>query len=104
MDSKGSGSSSLTDWRSLHGDFFSGRRALVTGGAGFIGSHLANALSQLGATVTVLDDLCGGGDPSALPTAVKFHKGSILDEPLLAKCTEGADFVFHQAALGSVPR
>jgi UDP-glucose 4-epimerase len=81
-----------------------GTNVLVTGGAGFIGSHLAIALGNLGARVTVLDDLCGGGDPSALPASVEFVKGSILDQPLVEKCTAGRRFVFHQAALGSVPR
>src|SRR4051794_462299 len=42
-------SGALTDWRSLHGDAFAGERVLITGGAGFIGSHLAHALSTLGA-------------------------------------------------------
>jgi nucleoside-diphosphate-sugar epimerase len=93
----------ITDWRKLHGSAFQGKSALVTGGAGFIGSHLAIALDTLGAKVTVLDDLSGGGDPKALPTDVQFVRGSILDRPLLAKCTEGRQLVFHQAALGSVP-
>jgi nucleoside-diphosphate-sugar epimerase len=94
----------LTQWSSLHGKFFAGRRALVTGGAGFIGSHLSWALHDLGARITAIDDLSGGGNPAALPKEVEYIKGSILDQPLLAKCTEGRDFVFHQAALGSVPR
>src|ERR1700749_5153178 len=73
----------LTQWTKLHGNFFSGRRALVTGGAGFIGSHLAWALHDLGAKVTVIDDLSGGGNPVALPKEVESVKGSILDQPLL---------------------
>jgi len=81
-----------------------GTRILVTGGAGFIGSHLATALDSIGARVTVLDDLCGGGDPAALSSGVEFVRGSILDLPLVEKCTAGRQFVFHQAALGSVPR
>jgi len=94
----------ITDWRRLHGDAFEGRNVLVTGGAGFIGSHLAIALRSLGANVTVLDDLSGGGDPKALPDGVKFVRGSILDQSLLRDCTESRELVFHQAALGSVPR
>jgi nucleoside-diphosphate-sugar epimerase len=94
----------LTDWRKLHASAFEGRDVLITGGAGFIGSHLATALHVLGAKVTVLDDLSGGGDPSALPRGVSFVKGTILDQPLLRHCTDGREFVFHQAALGSVPR
>jgi nucleoside-diphosphate-sugar epimerase len=94
----------ITDWRQLHGAAFEGRNVLVTGGAGFIGSHLAIALHSLGAKVTVLDDLSGGGDPRALPESVKFVRGSILDQSLLGDCTKNRELVFHQAALGSVPR
>ncbi|MDP9173297.1 MAG: NAD-dependent epimerase/dehydratase family protein [Planctomycetota bacterium] len=94
----------LTDWRSLHGNAFEGCPVLVTGGAGFIGSHLSAALLELGAVVTVLDDLSGGADPAMLPSRVKFVEGSILDQGVLKECTEGRRFVFHQAALGSVPR
>src|ERR1700722_15428347 len=94
----------LTDWKKLHGDFFANQPILVTGGAGFIGSHLAIALQTLGAKVTVLDDLTGGGNPLALPADIEFVKGSILDQPLLQRCITGRRFVFHQAALGSVPR
>jgi UDP-glucose 4-epimerase len=93
----------ITDWRRLHGSAFEGRAALVTGGAGFIGSHLAMALLELGAKVTVLDDLSGGGDPKALPNEVEFVRESILDVITLEKCTRGRALVFHQAALGSVP-
>jgi hypothetical protein len=50
----------LTDWRRLHGIGFVGQRALVTGGAGFIGSHIAEALIALGDEVVVLDDLSAG--------------------------------------------
>jgi nucleoside-diphosphate-sugar epimerase len=94
----------LTDWRKLHGQAFDKQAVLITGGAGFIGSHLASALHELGAVVSVLDDLSGGGNPEALPKGVQFVKGSILDQPLLQKLTDGRQFVFHQAALGSVPR
>ena len=93
-----------TDWRKLHGGAFQGKAVLVTGGAGFIGSHLAVALNSLGAKVTVLDDLSGGGDPGALPKSVEFLRGSILDEKLLQRCALGRELVFHLAALGSVPR
>jgi nucleoside-diphosphate-sugar epimerase len=94
----------ITDWRKLHGTAFEGKRTLVTGGAGFIGSHLAGALHTLGAKVTVLDDLSGGGNQKALPPGVEFVRGSILDQPLLRDCTQHRELVFHQAALGSVPR
>jgi nucleoside-diphosphate-sugar epimerase len=93
------------NWKSLHGDSFRGARTLVTGGAGFIGSHLAEALVSLGASVVVLDDL-SGGDRGNLGSfgPVDFVAGSILDRDLVARCVRGCRFVFHQAALGSVPR
>jgi len=77
---------------------------LVTGGAGFIGSHLAIRLHSIGAKVRVLDDLSAGGDPGVLPGGIEFIKGSILELPAVEKCMTGCRFVFHQAALGSVPR
>src|SRR3712207_5953511 len=98
----------LTDWRRLHGDHFRAARVLVTGGAGFIGSHLCEALALLGAEVVALDDLSGGdrrnleGEPFS--GAVRLVEGSILDRGLLARHTAGCRYVFHQAALGSVPR
>ena len=96
------------DWRTLHGDAFAGHRVLVTGGAGFIGSHLVEALLALGAEVTVIDDLSGGEranlDPlMTLDAPLRFVEGSILDEPALATCMSGVRYVLHQAALGSVP-
>ena len=95
---------SLDLWRSMHGGAFAGAKVLVTGGAGFIGSHLCQALSALGARVVALDDLSGGGDGDfAAIGPVEFARGSILDESLLTRCVEGCRYVFHQAALGSVP-
>jgi nucleoside-diphosphate-sugar epimerase len=91
-------------WTKDEFGFLAASRVLVTGGAGFIGSHLATALHSLSADVIVLDDLSGGGDPAALPAGVRFARGSILDVALLADVTAGCRFVFHQAALGSVPR
>lgn len=97
-------SSLTTDWQSLHGTAFRGTRALITGGAGFIGSHLAEALCALGAQVVILDDLSGGSTDNLAGFPVEFVRGSILDKPLLARATAGCRYVFHQAALGSVPR
>jgi nucleoside-diphosphate-sugar epimerase len=93
----------LQPWtHDTYSDAFAGRRALVTGGAGFIGSHLSHALTSLGCSVVVLDAL-KGGNVDNLPPGVEFHKGSILDDALLNRLVHGADFVFHQAALVSVP-
>ena len=98
------------DWAALHGETFGGRRAVVTGGAGFIGLHLAEALLELGAAVTVIDDLSGSDGVSARRLALatgdrlRFVEASVLDRGALADAVDGAQLVFHQAALGSVPR
>jgi UDP-glucose 4-epimerase len=91
-------------WPDLHGDHFRAARVLITGGAGFIGSHLADALVQLGAQVLVLDDLSGGSrqNLSHLPLA-EFIEGSLLDQPLVNRSVANCRYVFHLAALGSVP-
>ncbi len=100
----------MTDWQNFHDSFFSNARVLVTGGAGFIGSHLAEALVRLNAKVVVLDDLSGGdrvnleGFAAQAGDRLEFVEGSILDQPTLARCVAGCRYVFHQAALGSVPR
>jgi nucleoside-diphosphate-sugar epimerase len=93
------------DWKDKHGEHFAGRKVLITGGAGFIGSHLAEALVKLKARVVVLDDLSGGSRENLSSfEPVDFVHASILDSGALARCLDGCDFVFHQAALGSVPR
>ncbi|MCA9286672.1 MAG: NAD-dependent epimerase/dehydratase family protein [Phycisphaerales bacterium] len=84
---------------------FQGRRVCVTGGAGFIGSHLVEALVGAGADVAVIDDLSNGFE-SNLATVrdrIRFGRGSILDDAALATALEGAEVVYHEAALGSVP-
>lgn len=83
-------------------------KALITGGAGFIGSHIAEALCRKGASVVILDNLSLGslnnlawkkpGDD------LEFVEGDIRDEALLAKLMPGIDWVFHEGALPSVPR
>jgi len=83
-----------------------GKICVVTGGAGFIGSHVADALAAEGATVRVVDDLSTGKKENlteVLPH-IEFFEGSIADAALLKKVFDGADFVFHQAAIPSVPK
>ncbi len=81
-------------------------RAIVTGGAGFIGSHLADELVCRGYQVIILDNLSTGKMSNiehSLGNA-EFVQGSISDLPLLRRLFSGADYVFHQAAIPSVPR
>jgi UDP-glucose 4-epimerase len=82
-------------------------KALVTGGAGFIGSHLAEALCRRGIRVVVLDNLSLGSlrnlDWRRDDDELEFVKGDVRDERLLAKLVPGCDWVFHQSALSSVP-
>lgn len=79
---------------------------LVTGGAGFIGSHLARHLVAEGHEVTILDNLSTGRRENMADFAenVRFVEGSITDLDTVRECCQGADCVFHQAALPSVPR
>jgi UDP-glucose 4-epimerase len=77
-------------------------KVLVTGGAGFIGSHLVERLLARGEAVTVLDDL-SSGRPQNLPAGVRLVRGDILDGGLLGKLARDADSIFHLAALVSVP-
>jgi len=89
-------------------------RVLVTGGAGFIGSHLVEALLRLGQQVATLDDLSTGSHAnlaqvhSTLGDAGwrnhRFVKGDIRDLAVCRQACEGIDYVLHHAALGSVPR
>jgi UDP-glucose 4-epimerase len=80
---------------------------LVTGGAGFIGSHLATKLAERGETVRILDDLSTGSlDNIAhlLPSRVQFVRGDVTDRKQVEQAVRGVDVVFHHAALASVPR
>jgi UDP-glucose 4-epimerase len=73
-----------------------GRRVLVTGGAGFIGSNLCDALLAEGAEVTVLDDL-SVGKAENLQSAVRLVQGSVLDSSLLDRLVPEVEVVFHMA-------
>lgn len=84
----------------------SSRRIVVTGGAGFIGSHLVDALATGGCTVTVFDDLSSGTlkniQPHLESDKVCFAKGDIRNERQVQESLRNADIVFHLAALTSV--
>ena len=78
---------------------------LVTGGAGFIGSHLSEELIRRGGRVRVADSLVTGrrSNLDHLP-AVEFVQGDLADQDFARRVMEGVDYVLHQAALPSVPR
>ncbi|WP_432798739.1 NAD-dependent epimerase/dehydratase family protein [Poriferisphaera sp. WC338] len=100
----------LVNWNNLHGNAFAGKKALITGGAGFIGSNIAEVLLKLGTEVVVIDDLSGGlvsnfdTFKDQYQNEFSFVEGSILNTELLKDAIAGCDYVFHQAAWGSVPR
>ena len=81
---------------------------IVTGGAGFIGSHIVEELAQKRHDVVILDNLFSGTMENIRPFLaqkdVTFVKGSITDPALLKDTFSGADGIFHQAAIASVPR
>src|SRR6476646_10587396 len=79
-------------------------KALVTGGAGFIGHHLVRALVGRGDGVTVLDDLSSGAASrlGEVRDRITFVDGTILDRSALDRAIAGAEVVFHEAALVSV--
>jgi len=90
-------------------------KSVITGGAGFIGSNLAHYLCHQGHEVTVIDNLSTGSTENLLPeysesenepspNQITFVKGDVRDRVLMTELLQGADFVFHQAALPSVPR
>src|SRR5258705_2195281 len=80
--------------------------AVVTGGAGFIGSHIASALAASGARVRIVDDLSTGHleNLEEIKGDVEFVNGSVADEAVLKKVLDGVELVFHEAAIPSVPR
>jgi UDP-glucose 4-epimerase len=77
---------------------------LVTGGAGFIGSHLVRRLVKDGAQVTVLDDLSSGSMRNLKGVDCRLIEADILNERRVQQAARGADHVFHLAAMVSVPR
>jgi UDP-glucose 4-epimerase len=79
---------------------------LVTGGAGFIGSHIATALVRRGDKVRVLDSFISGKAENLVEVAddIELIAGDITHEADVARAVAGCDIVFHQAAMASVPR
>ncbi len=84
------------------------KKVVVTGGAGFIGSHLAEELVRRGYQVIIADDLSTGKMENIelllKKGNIEFTQSSVTDLPLLQKLFNGAHYVFHQAAIPSVPR
>ena len=82
------------------------RTALVTGGAGFIGSSICRALLQRGDKIRVIDNFSSGRRQNLadLAAGIEVHEGDILDAAALEKAASGCDVIFHQAAIPSVPR
>ncbi len=82
---------------------------LVTGGAGFIGSHLVDALIKQGGKVTILDNLSNGKRENlngafSVSKQVRLIEGDVSDPKVSSEAIKGVDVVFHQAAVGSVPK
>jgi UDP-glucose 4-epimerase len=81
---------------------------IVTGGAGFIGSHIVEGLATAGHDVVIVDNLFSGKRENIAPFLaldnVRFVNGSITDLPFLKTIFEGADGIFHEGAIASVPR
>src|SRR6185437_16314748 len=88
---KGSVATRSPDW--------SGKHALVTGGAGFIGSHVTDTLLRHGARVTVFDNFSTGFREFAPPRdQLRVFEGDLLDQGRIDEAMRGVDFVFHLAA------
>ncbi len=82
------------------------KKALVTGGAGFIGSHLVEGLLSKGCEVTVIDDLSTGrlSNLSHIKEHIKFYQADIRDQETFEKAAKDCNIIFHQAAVVSVPK
>jgi UDP-glucose 4-epimerase len=82
------------------------RRACITGGAGFIGSTLADRLSELGVAVSIVDDFRTGRrefvEELLTRPGARLHEGDVLDRPLLEEAFAGCDWVFHLQANADV--
>lgn len=83
-----------------------GRKVLVTGGAGFIGSHLVRALLERGDDVRILDNFSTGnrGNLAGVDGDIEIVEGELRSYERVQNAVRGQEFVFHQGALPSVPR
>ncbi|MBE7559851.1 SDR family oxidoreductase [bacterium] len=83
-----------------------GRRILVTGGAGFIGSHIVEHLVRCGDAVRVLDNFSSGRreNLAAVLAEIELVEGDLRDATTVRRAVEGCDYVIHQGAIPSVPR
>lgn len=79
---------------------------VITGGAGFVGSHIASAMVDLGARVRVVDDLSTGylKNLQHIESKIDFIKGNVADPGTLQRALDRVEVVFHEAAIPSVPR
>ena len=94
----------MTRYDDVRGEIAQSRRTwLVTGGAGFIGSHLVEHLRSLGQRVRVVDNFATGNRKN-IAGDVELVEGDVADTAVCARACAGVDVVLHQAALGSVPR
>lgn len=86
-------------------EFYNNKKVLVTGGCGFIGSHLAHKLVKLGAQVTILDNLATGSldNIADIKNNVNFIEKSIVDPDTCAQAVADNEIIFHLAAFISVP-
>lgn len=82
------------------------KKALITGGAGFIGSHLADSLTDAGCKVVILDNLTTGNlfNLRQIEEKITFYEGDIRDPEILDKAAKDCDVIFHEAAVVSVPQ
>lgn len=95
-----------THWRNSMHAYYAGKKVVVTGGCGFIGSHLATKLVELGADVTILDNLSTGFEQNIenIKSQVTFIQESITDFDACKRATQDAEVIFHLAAFISVPQ
>lgn len=86
-------------------EFYKNRRIVISGGAGFIGSHLAEKLVEYGANVTIIDNLSTGSlkNLATIKNKITFIHESITDLTACMKATQNQDIIFHMAAFISVP-